>query len=88
VSFVVAGKTVTELEIVPPFTTTVFVPKAVPGTYTFPGAGHLGQGDAAIVRVDRRRAEAKDQIDWFADGPSASSGASTSSRHRRRPRRR
>jgi hypothetical protein len=68
VSFVVAGKTVTELEIVPPFTTTVFVPKAVPGTYTFRAQATSAKGTPRSCESTVVVPEEKDRMDWFADG--------------------
>jgi hypothetical protein len=68
VSFVVAGKSVTELEIVPPFTTTVFVPKAVPGTYTFRAQATSAKGTPRSCESTVVVPEEKDRIDWFADG--------------------
>jgi hypothetical protein len=72
VPFVVAGKTVTEYEIVPPFTTTVFVPKAVPGTYTFRAQATSAKGTPrsceSTVVVPGAEAGMMDGMDWFVDG--------------------
>jgi len=60
----------TELEIVPPFTATVFVAKAVPGTYTFRAKATSDRGTPRSCEstVVVPGAESVDGIDWFADG--------------------
>ena len=70
VPFSVAGKPMTELEIVPPFTATVFVAKAVPGTYTFRAKATSDKGTPRSCEstVVVPGAESVDGIDWFADG--------------------
>jgi len=72
VPFSVAGKPMTELEIVPPFTATVFVAKAVPGTYTFRAKATSAKGTPrsceSTVVVPGAEAAVVDGIDWFADG--------------------
>ena len=72
VPFSVAGKPMTELEIVPPFTATVFVAKAVPGTYTFRAKATSAKGTPrsceSTVVVPGAEAAVMDGMDWFADG--------------------
>ena len=72
VAFSVDGKPMTELEIVPPFTATVFVAKAVPGTYTFRAKATSAKGTPrsceSTVVVPGAEAAVMDGIDFFADG--------------------
>ena len=75
IPFFVDGKSMTELDLVPPFTTTVFVPKAVPGTYTFRAKATSAKGtprscESTVVVPGKAAAGAAgvDGMDWFADG--------------------
>ena len=70
VSFVYEGQSRTELELAPPFSATVFVPKAKPGTYTIRGKTTSAKGaprtcESTVVVPEKA---AKDGIDFFADG--------------------
>ena len=70
VPFSVAGQPMTEFEIVPPFTATLFVAKAVPGTYTVRAKATSAKGaprscESTVVVPGEA---AKDGIDFFADG--------------------
>ena len=72
IPFFVDGKSMTELDLVPPFTTTIFVPKAVPGTYTFRAKATSAKGTPrsceSTVVVPGAEAAVMDGMDWFADG--------------------
>jgi hypothetical protein len=75
VPFSVAGKPMTEYEIVPPFTATLFVAKAVPGTYTVRAKATSAKGtprscESTVVVPGKGASGAAgvDGMDWFVDG--------------------